>query len=150
MSTGTFQFQMARWLDGDTEISSSYTNSILQRQRRRVSIGTTGCDTCAGKNKCINKGICQEENSRDGYICLCPPGYSGKKCEKVGMHEMFSNIYGENYKFFCCKCLIQYTKFITGWGCLLSGDLRSEWRSMYQYSFRIRVFMPLWPIRRTL
>ena len=74
--------QMARWLDGN-----AHSPRILQRQRRRVSVGTTGCETCAGENPCDNRGICQEENSRDGYVCLCPPGFSGKTCDKVGAHR---------------------------------------------------------------
>ena len=79
---------MARWLDGNTN-----SQRILQRQRRRVSVGTTGCETCAGENPCDNRGICQEENSRDGYVCLCPPGFSGKTCDKVHMPGVcFNNI----------------------------------------------------------
>ena len=76
---------MARWLDASTGIAPRHSSSVLQRQRRRVSVGTTGCETCASDNTCNNMGICQEENSRDGYVCLCPPGFSGKTCEKVSM-----------------------------------------------------------------
>lgn len=52
-------------------------------------IGTKSCQTCEEKGLCDNRGICQEANVHGGHTCICQPGFSGPKCEKVGVacHE---------------------------------------------------------------
>ncbi|XP_017764583.1 PREDICTED: basement membrane-specific heparan sulfate proteoglycan core protein-like isoform X4 [Eufriesea mexicana] len=47
------------------------------------SIGITNCETCA-ENPCNNGGVCQEAATKNGYICLCRAGYSGKHCDYIG------------------------------------------------------------------
>ncbi|KAJ8979364.1 hypothetical protein NQ317_002953 [Molorchus minor] len=44
--------------------------------------GITSCETCAD-NKCENNGACQEALSKDGYLCICPTGFSGQTCSKL-------------------------------------------------------------------
>ncbi|XP_043797108.1 basement membrane-specific heparan sulfate proteoglycan core protein-like isoform X11 [Apis laboriosa] len=47
------------------------------------SVGITNCETCA-ENPCNNGGVCQEAATKNGYLCLCRAGYSGKHCDYVG------------------------------------------------------------------
>jgi Notch-like protein len=35
-------------------------------------------DPCASQ-PCMNRGTCMRENG--GFRCICPPGYSGTRCE---------------------------------------------------------------------
>ncbi|CAN7987967.1 unnamed protein product, partial [Ixodes pacificus] len=46
-------------------------------------VGTTPCETCS-LNPCLHDGVCQEAPTEAGYRCICPPGFSGRDCEKVG------------------------------------------------------------------
>ena len=32
-----------------------------------------------GSNPCYNRGTCQ--NRGNGYVCTCPPGYTGNRCQ---------------------------------------------------------------------
>lgn len=45
--------------------------------------GITTCETCT-ENPCENQGVCQEAQTKEGYSCLCPAGFSGPTCNKVG------------------------------------------------------------------
>lgn len=45
--------------------------------------GVTNCETCA-VNPCLNNGICQEAPTKQGYTCLCPRGFSGENCSRIG------------------------------------------------------------------
>ena len=45
--------------------------------------GVTTCETCAG-NTCQHKGVCQEAPTPIGYTCICPAGFSGDDCSKIG------------------------------------------------------------------
>lgn len=45
--------------------------------------GITTCETCT-ENPCHNQGVCQEAQAKEGYTCLCPAGFSGPTCDKVG------------------------------------------------------------------
>lgn len=47
------------------------------------SRGITTCETCA-LNPCENGGVCQEAYTRQGYTCICPSGFSGLNCDKIG------------------------------------------------------------------
>ncbi|XP_076237238.1 basement membrane-specific heparan sulfate proteoglycan core protein-like isoform X3 [Calliopsis andreniformis] len=57
------------------------------------SLGITNCETCA-ENPCNNGGVCQEAATKNGYICLCRAGYSGKHCDHVGQ-SCFPGVCGE-------------------------------------------------------
>ncbi|XP_046397627.1 basement membrane-specific heparan sulfate proteoglycan core protein-like isoform X3 [Ischnura elegans] len=48
--------------------------------------GVNSCDTCASAeaNHCHNNGICQEASTANGFVCICPSGFSGEQCEMVG------------------------------------------------------------------
>ncbi|KAL4221170.1 hypothetical protein ACF0H5_019434 [Mactra antiquata] len=35
-------------------------------------------------NPCANGGVCTAANVRYGFICICPQGYMGSRCEEVG------------------------------------------------------------------
>ncbi|XP_021927336.1 basement membrane-specific heparan sulfate proteoglycan core protein isoform X6 [Zootermopsis nevadensis] len=48
-----------------------------------LSHGVTTCETCA-VNPCLNQGVCQEATELQGYSCICPPGFSGLNCDRVG------------------------------------------------------------------
>lgn len=43
----------------------------------------TTCETCT-ENPCNNNGVCQEAQQKEGYSCICPAGFSGPTCNKVG------------------------------------------------------------------
>ncbi|XP_035741561.1 basement membrane-specific heparan sulfate proteoglycan core protein-like isoform X35 [Vespa mandarinia] len=47
------------------------------------NVGITTCETCA-ENPCNNGGVCQEAATKNGYMCLCRAGFSGKHCNFVG------------------------------------------------------------------
>ncbi|XP_046437149.1 basement membrane-specific heparan sulfate proteoglycan core protein-like isoform X37 [Daphnia pulex] len=47
------------------------------------SRGITTCETCA-LNPCENGGVCQEAYTQQGYSCICPSGFSGLNCDKIG------------------------------------------------------------------
>ncbi|XP_071451008.1 basement membrane-specific heparan sulfate proteoglycan core protein [Hetaerina americana] len=48
--------------------------------------GVNSCDTCSSEEAthCRNNGICQESSTANGFVCICPSGYSGDRCERVG------------------------------------------------------------------
>uniref|UniRef100_A0A1B6EDX6 Basement membrane-specific heparan sulfate proteoglycan core protein n=1 Tax=Clastoptera arizonana TaxID=38151 RepID=A0A1B6EDX6_9HEMI len=48
-----------------------------------VKNGITSCETCA-INPCSNNGACQEAPTTQGFICICPRGFSGNTCNKFG------------------------------------------------------------------
>ncbi|XP_065291470.1 basement membrane-specific heparan sulfate proteoglycan core protein isoform X25 [Dermacentor albipictus] len=56
-------------------------------------VGTTPCETCS-LNPCLHDGVCQEAPTEAGYRCICPPGFSGRDCEKVG-EACYPGICGE-------------------------------------------------------
>ncbi|CAH2103371.1 unnamed protein product [Euphydryas editha] len=41
------------------------------------------CDSCS-PNLCLNNGVCQEARNERGYTCLCPAGYAGLNCNRLG------------------------------------------------------------------
>ncbi|XP_054159296.1 basement membrane-specific heparan sulfate proteoglycan core protein-like isoform X2 [Oppia nitens] len=44
----------------------------------------SNCETCT-PNTCANQGLCQETSLKpSGYSCVCPAGFSGQNCEKIG------------------------------------------------------------------
>lgn len=43
----------------------------------------TSCETCA-VNPCSNNGACQEAPTAQGFTCICPRGFSGDTCNKIG------------------------------------------------------------------
>ncbi|KAI4497448.1 hypothetical protein M0802_007459 [Mischocyttarus mexicanus] len=47
------------------------------------SIGITNCETCV-ENPCNNGGVCQEAATKNGYMCLCRAGFTGKHCDFLG------------------------------------------------------------------
>ncbi|KAG8188529.1 hypothetical protein JTE90_004764 [Oedothorax gibbosus] len=56
------------------------THNLL---REAESYGISTCDSCSS-NPCLHGGACQEALTMVGYNCICPPGFSGRDCEKVG------------------------------------------------------------------
>ncbi|XP_067214275.1 basement membrane-specific heparan sulfate proteoglycan core protein isoform X33 [Linepithema humile] len=57
------------------------------------SVGITNCETCA-ENPCNNGGVCQEAAMKNGYMCLCRAGFSGKYCDYVGQ-SCYPGVCGE-------------------------------------------------------
>ncbi|XP_040361205.1 basement membrane-specific heparan sulfate proteoglycan core protein isoform X4 [Ixodes scapularis] len=57
--------------------------NALDLAKDSEQVGTTPCETCS-LNPCIHDGVCQEAPTEAGYRCICPPGFSGRDCEKVG------------------------------------------------------------------
>lgn len=58
----------------------------LQHDLMRDAISkeeVTTCETCS-ENPCDNNGVCQEAQTKEGYSCICPPGFSGSTCNKLG------------------------------------------------------------------
>lgn len=45
--------------------------------------GITTCETCTD-SPCQNQGVCQEAQTKEGFSCLCPAGFSGPTCSRVG------------------------------------------------------------------
>jgi len=50
--------------------------------------GITTCETCAG-SPCLNRGVCREAATKEGYSCICPKGITGDTCEKVIVEVLF-------------------------------------------------------------
>jgi len=49
-------------------------------------VGISDCATCDDSNSspCANGAVCQEDNSPEGHRCICRPGFSGTRCERIG------------------------------------------------------------------
>lgn len=62
-------------------IIGSVQHDLIKDAHDKVEITT--CETCT-ENPCENKGVCQEAQSKEGFTCICPAGYSGPKCNKIG------------------------------------------------------------------
>ncbi|XP_029344965.1 basement membrane-specific heparan sulfate proteoglycan core protein isoform X9 [Acyrthosiphon pisum] len=60
--------------------SETRTYNLMKDSVDRQGLGT--CDVCSN-NQCLNQGICQEAQTRQGYTCICQPGYSGEYCDKI-------------------------------------------------------------------
>ncbi|KAK7602792.1 hypothetical protein V9T40_006766, partial [Parthenolecanium corni] len=56
------------------------SNEVNLREDAVDSVRLKDCHNCA-RNLCSNIGFCQETSSHYGYMCICPPGYSGESCE---------------------------------------------------------------------
>ncbi|KAK2578017.1 hypothetical protein KPH14_008439 [Odynerus spinipes] len=67
------------------------------------SVGITSCETCA-ENPCNNGGVCQEAATKNGYMCLCRAGFSGKHCDFIGQ-SCYPGACGEG------KCIDKETGF---------------------------------------
>ncbi|XP_043503640.1 basement membrane-specific heparan sulfate proteoglycan core protein isoform X1 [Polistes fuscatus] len=67
------------------------------------NVGITTCETCA-ENPCNNAGVCQEAATKNGYMCLCKAGFSGKHCDFVGQ-TCYPGACGEG------KCMEKETGF---------------------------------------
>ena len=44
-----------------------------------------GPKPCAS-NPCLNRGTCQNRGN-GGYKCICPPGFSGDRCQRKGRNS---------------------------------------------------------------
>ena len=45
---------------------------------------------------CLNGGTClSDENSIEAYVCLCPHGYEGEKCESKGTRQKTYTRFGD-------------------------------------------------------
>ncbi|XP_060879808.1 basement membrane-specific heparan sulfate proteoglycan core protein isoform X7 [Metopolophium dirhodum] len=60
--------------------SETRTYNLMKDSVDKQGLGT--CDVCSN-NQCLNQGICQEAQTRQGYTCICQPGYSGEYCDKI-------------------------------------------------------------------
>lgn len=65
---------------GISQVQVQGVNLNLGAQAREI-VGVQQDDVCTGI-KCYNGGTCRPYNIRQGYMCVCPPGYGGHRCDR--------------------------------------------------------------------
>ncbi|XP_059170575.1 basement membrane-specific heparan sulfate proteoglycan core protein-like [Physella acuta] len=69
------------FIGGVSQVQVQGVNLNLGAQAREI-VGVQQDDVCSG-NKCFYGGTCRPFNIRQGFMCQCPPGYGGDRCERT-------------------------------------------------------------------